>query len=55
MARDTEDEAKEALEEEIGHDMDEHNAAMDEAEGLIQECEEIADTVESLEFPGMFG
>lgn len=52
---DTEEDAKAALEQEIGHDMDDHNQAVEEADGLRDECNEIADEIEGLEFPGMFG
>lgn len=52
---DTEDAAKEALAAAIGYDIDDYEQAREEGERLVGELEEIADTVDGLEYPGMFG
>lgn len=40
---------------EKGYDVDEFRSALEEAEQVASELEDAADTIDNLEFPGMFG
>jgi len=52
---DTEEDAKEAAEKELGYDLDDYEQARTEAESLPGELEEVADEAEGVDCPGMFG
>lgn len=41
--------------EQAGYDVDDYEKAREDAEQLASDCEEIADTAENLDIPGMFG
>ncbi len=51
----TADEKKTFLEAHGGYDADDYQQLRDEAETLQGECDEIADEIEGMEWPGMFG
>jgi hypothetical protein len=55
ISYDSEEDAKEALEEKLGYNVDDYNEARTEGETLAQELEEIADEAEGVDCPGMFG
>jgi DNA-binding transcriptional ArsR family regulator len=52
---DTEEDAKAALNDKLGYDMDDYNEAINEGEALASALEEIADEIDGMEWPGMFG
>lgn len=54
-AFDTEDDARAAFVDQTGHDIDDYKAARDEGEQLSSDLNEIADEIEGMEWPGMFG